>query len=85
MEMDDEEAARARVGAVLNDKWTLEKLLGVGGMAITLKMLLVIYVFLRSNIIVPVSGDHAETGDDDEDSDCRDGYPALMHRLARNQ
>ncbi len=33
MEMDDEEAARARVGAVLNDKWTLEKLLGVGGMA----------------------------------------------------
>jgi serine/threonine-protein kinase len=25
--------ARARVGAVLNDKWTLERLLGVGGMA----------------------------------------------------
>jgi serine/threonine-protein kinase len=28
-----ESRARARVGAVLNDKWTLERLLGVGGMA----------------------------------------------------
>jgi serine/threonine-protein kinase len=28
-----ESRARARVGAVLNDKWTLERLIGVGGMA----------------------------------------------------
>jgi serine/threonine-protein kinase len=31
--MDAEAEAEARVGAVLNDKWTLERLLGVGGMA----------------------------------------------------
>jgi serine/threonine-protein kinase len=30
---DAEDRARKRVGAVLNDKWTLEQLLGVGGMA----------------------------------------------------
>ncbi len=30
--MSDEADARARLGAVLNEKWTLEKLLGVGGM-----------------------------------------------------
>ena len=30
--MVEDAAARARVGSVLNDKWTLEKLLGVGGM-----------------------------------------------------
>lgn len=30
---DSESRARARVGAVLNQKWTLERLLGVGGMA----------------------------------------------------
>src|SRR5579863_7536384 len=28
----DDAAARARVGSVLNDKWMLEELLGVGGM-----------------------------------------------------
>ena len=30
--MNDDADARARIGTVLNDKWTLEKLLGVGGM-----------------------------------------------------
>ncbi len=30
---DPESRARARVGAVLNEKWTLDRLLGVGGMA----------------------------------------------------
>ena len=30
---DAEDRARRRVGAVLNDKWTLEELLGVGGMS----------------------------------------------------
>jgi len=30
---DAEDRARKRVGSVLNDKWTLEELLGVGGMA----------------------------------------------------
>jgi serine/threonine protein kinase len=30
--LNDDAFARARVGAVLNEKWTLEKLLGIGGM-----------------------------------------------------
>jgi serine/threonine protein kinase len=30
--LNDEADARARIGAVLNEKWTLEKLLGIGGM-----------------------------------------------------
>jgi len=30
---DPDERARERVGAVLNDKWTLERLVGIGGMA----------------------------------------------------
>ncbi len=33
MSDDPESRARARIGAVLNEKWTLESLLGVGGMA----------------------------------------------------
>jgi hypothetical protein len=31
--VDDETRAEERVGSVLNDKWTLEHLLGIGGMA----------------------------------------------------
>jgi serine/threonine protein kinase len=31
--LDDDEQSHARVGAVLNEKWTLERLLGIGGMA----------------------------------------------------
>ena len=33
MGADREEQARSRVGMVLNDKWTLERLIGIGGMA----------------------------------------------------
>src|SRR5262249_24649746 len=33
----DDERAAARVGSVLNDKWTLERLVGVGGMAAVYK------------------------------------------------
>ena len=33
MPHEPEDRARARLGAVLNDKWTLERLLGTGGMA----------------------------------------------------
>ena len=31
--LDDDEQSQARVGAVLNEKWTLERLIGIGGMA----------------------------------------------------
>ena len=31
--MDDEELSAQRVGKVLREKWTLERLVGVGGMA----------------------------------------------------
>ena len=31
--LDDDEQSQARVGTVLNDKWTLERLIGIGGMA----------------------------------------------------
>src|SRR5271170_4690996 len=52
--------ARARLGLVLQDKWTLEALLGVGGMA-------AVYAAThRNGKRVAVKVLHAELGHDDE-------------------